>query len=227
MHMIRAVFFDAVGTLITPDPPVARAYADVGRRFGSRLGPPEVAARIGPAFRRQEELDWADDLRTDEERERRRWRTIVSEAINDIRDPEACFQTLWDHFARPEAWRVEPEAAPLLAELARRGLILGLASNFDRRLRALAAALPGLAPLSEVVVSSEVGWRKPAGAFFEELCRRTGLRGQEILVVGDDRLNDYKGAQDAGLSAMLFDPRGDSSGPDWLARLADLPRLLD
>ena len=42
---VRAVFFDAVGTMIHPDPPAATVYARVGRRFGSRL--PAEAVRPG------------------------------------------------------------------------------------------------------------------------------------------------------------------------------------
>ena len=32
---VRALAFDAVGTLITPDPPVQAAYEAVGRRHGN------------------------------------------------------------------------------------------------------------------------------------------------------------------------------------------------
>ena len=35
---IRAVFFDAVGTLIHPEPAAATVYARIGQRFGTRLG---------------------------------------------------------------------------------------------------------------------------------------------------------------------------------------------
>ena len=76
----RAVFFDAVGTLIHPDPPAPSVYAEAARRFGSRLDLPAVAARFRAAFRRQEELDHAGGLRTDEAREVARWRAIVAEA---------------------------------------------------------------------------------------------------------------------------------------------------
>ena len=43
---IRGVLFDAVGTLIYPDPPVAEAYRSIGRRFGSRLSVEQIAARF-------------------------------------------------------------------------------------------------------------------------------------------------------------------------------------
>src|SRR5437660_2707613 len=51
--VVRAVFFDAVGTLLHPEPPAGAVYAVLGRRFGSRLDPGAVAGRFRTAFRRQ------------------------------------------------------------------------------------------------------------------------------------------------------------------------------
>src|SRR5437899_3163296 len=126
---VRAVLFDAVGTLIHPDPPAGLVYAEVGRRFGSRLGTDEVCRRFGEAFGRQEEIDRRAGLRTDEGREQQRWRAIVAEVLADVSDPEGCFEHLWGHFGRPGAWRSDPEAGPALLVLRRRGYRVGVASN--------------------------------------------------------------------------------------------------
>ncbi len=220
----RAVFFDAVGTLIRPDPPAPAVYAEAARRFGSRLDLSTVAARFRAAFRRQEELDHAGGLRTDEAREVARWRTVVAEVLDDVNDPEGCFAFLYAHFARPAAWRTEPEAAAVLAELAGRGYRLGIASNFDERLRRVAAGLPGLAAVEYLLISSEVGWRTPAPAFFHQMCAQSGLAPAEVLLVGDDPVNDYGGAHACGLHALLYDPGGTAPVPAAarLSRWADL-----
>jgi putative hydrolase of the HAD superfamily len=91
------------------------------------------------------------------------------------------------------------------------------------RLRAVVAGFPMLTDLAPVVVSAEVGWRKPAPAFFAELVRRSGVAAERILFVGDDRGNDYDGARAAGLRAVLLDPAG-REGPsvERISRLADL-----
>lgn len=201
-----AIFFDAVGTLIHPYPPAPAVYAAVGRRFGSRLDGDAIAARFRDAFRRQEAIDRLAGWRTSEARELSRWRAIVVETLADAVDREGCFQALYAHFARPAAWRVDADAGPALRALAGRGWRVGLASNFDARLREVAAGLPELATVQTVVVSSEAGWRKPAGEFFQELGRRVGIALQEIVVVGDDPVNDYHGASAAGLAAILYDP---------------------
>jgi putative hydrolase of the HAD superfamily len=225
---VRAVFFDAVGTLLYPAPPAEEVYARVGRSHGSRLGQVEVRARFRAAFARQEEVDLAAGLRTDEGREVARWRAIVGEVLADVSDPETCFRELYAHFARPEAWVCDAEAGPVLAGLARRGYGLGLASNFDHRLRGIAAGLPELAPVRHLVISSEVGWRKPAREFFARLCAEAGFPPGRVVLVGDDVVNDLEGATRAGLPAVLLDRAGRTAGPAGarIARLGELPGLL-
>lgn len=203
---VRAVCFDAVGTLIVPDPPAAVAYADVGRRFGSRLPVDVIEARFRAAFRAEEAIDHQNGLRTDEGREERRWRRIVAAVLDDVGDGEGCFRALWEHFSHPEAWRCAPDAAATLAELARRGYGLGLASNYDRRLRTVVAGLPALRPIEWLVISSEVGWRKPARPFFDAVVVTAGVSADQILFVGDDPVNDDEGARAAGLRSLLLDP---------------------
>jgi putative hydrolase of the HAD superfamily len=220
---VDAVFFDAVGTLIHPEPSAALAYAEAGRRHGSALTADAVRQRFAAAFAGEEAADLAGGLRTSEERELRRWRAIVAAVLDDVRDAEACFADLYAHFARPAAWRVEAQAAEVLRALAARGLTVGVASNFDRRLRGVADGLPALADVRHFFISSEVGWRKPAPQFFAALAAGAGVPAGRILLVGDDRDNDYLGAQAAGLRAVLFDPRG--RGPadvPSVGRLAEL-----
>jgi putative hydrolase of the HAD superfamily len=222
---VGAVVFDAVGTLLHPDPPAA-AYAAVGRRHGSRLCVEEIGTRFAAAFRRQEDADRAAGWRTDEAREAARWRAVVAETLYDAADPAACFAELHAHFARPNAWRCDPDAAATLAALAARGLRVGLASNFDGRLHGVVAGLPELRPVQGLVVASAaVGWRKPAAEFFRAVQARVGLPPEEILFIGDDPATDYDGARAAGLRAVLYDPRG--RGPAAAGRVRRLADLTD
>lgn len=221
---IASVFFDAVGTLIHPDPPAPTIYAEVGRRYGSRRTPAEIGPRFVQAFDRQERIDQTLGLAVSEHREVERWRAIVTDVLDDVTDPEACFQELFKHFAQPAAWRCPPEAEEVLKQMLQRGLILGLASNYDQRLRPVAAGLPELAVIRHLAISSEIGWRKPAAEFFAAVCRLAGLPAERVLFVGDDPVNDYDGAAAAGLHAVLFDPKGQAARP---ARIGKLTELLE
>jgi putative hydrolase of the HAD superfamily len=207
------VFFDAVGTLLHPEPSAAVAYHAVGARMGSGLTLAEVRARFGAAFAAEERHDQDRGLRTDEAREVARWRKIVAAVLDDVADAEGSFRALYDHFARPESWRLDPEAADTLERLAGCGYVVGVASNFDHRLRGLVKGLPALAAMRHLVISSEVGWRKPSPHFFAAVCREAGLAPEEVLLVGDDPDNDYAGARAAGLEALLLDAHGRSALP--------------
>jgi putative hydrolase of the HAD superfamily len=224
----RAVFFDAVGTLLHPDPPVGLVYAEAARRFGSRLDPAAIPARFGIAFRRQDEVDRRQDWKTNEAREEQRWRAIVAEVLNDIDEQEECFQYLYNHFAQPTGWRCDPQAGRLLAKLTEDGFLLGMASNFDARLRLLVGQFRELAHISKLVISSEVGTRKPSASFFQAVCWAANGPPDKILFVGDDPTNDLFGARDAGLTAWLLDPKGRSHTQAWekLSSLEELPERL-
>lgn len=198
---MRAIVFDAVGTLIHPQPGVAAVYSAVGRRHGCRLDDAAVAARFKAAFRRQEQIDRENQWITSEARERQRWRDIVAEVLTDV-DFEPCFAELYEHFARPSSWRVEPSAASALQSL--RGMTLAMASNFDERLHGIVAGLPELASIREVIVSSEVGVRKPGRGFFLAIEKRLHVAANEIIFVGDDPINDGEGAAAAGMTSILL-----------------------
>jgi len=219
MRLARAIYFDAVGTLIHPEPSAAAVYAEVGRRHGSRLRRDVIRGRFAAAFARQEEIDRAAGWRTSEARERERWRSIVAEVLDDVVDPAACFAELYDHFAQPAAWRCDAAAPQVLGELKRRGHVVGLASNYDGRLRAVLAGMD--LEVERVLVSAELGWRKPAVPFFEALCTQADVEPAEVLYVGDDADSDYAGALAAGLQAVLLTPTP-RQGIRTISRLEDL-----
>jgi putative hydrolase of the HAD superfamily len=220
---VQVVVFDAVGTLIYPDPDVAVAYASAARRHGSVRTEREIGERFRAVFREVETRDRAGDLRTSEENEVARWQVIVRRVLDDLPDPSACFAELWDHFARPQAWRTYPEAPDVLANLESRGIRMMLASNFDGRLVRIARELEPLRPFRDVLVSSQLGFRKPHAQFFQAIIARAAVEPSEILYVGDDPHNDVSGARAAGLRALLIDRK--RSGAD--GRIASLRKLLE
>lgn len=217
---IVAAVFDAVGTLIVPNPPAHLVYADCALRHGILIPPNEVRQRFVAAFQGEEEVDRREGWRTGEDRETLRWRRIVSMVLNS--NDQAIFDELWEYFAKPSSWTVLPEVSHTLQVLAQRQLKLGIATNFDRRLYDVMAGFPELAPISCHVISSEVGWRKPAPQFFDAVVRTVGCLRQEILFVGDDRINDYDGARASGLRAVLVDATGQACGGDVISTLKEL-----
>jgi putative hydrolase of the HAD superfamily len=205
---VRIVWFDAVGTLLHPEPSAGDVYFEIGARFGSRLDREEVRRRFGNAFKRQEQEDVARGLQTNEAHERTRWWRIVSDVLDDVTDQAACFETLFQHFASRSSWQWDSMATTVVKDLEEAGYRVGIASNFDRRLRHIVHGSV-LDNRPALAISSEVGWKKPAPQFFASLHERPiRCPPEEVLLVGDDVENDFLGARENGLHALLLDPLG-------------------
>lgn len=231
---IRWIAFDLVETLVFPDPPVARVYASVARRYGSQLREEDVRKRFGAEFRRNDTAevkgagDWgsADWLTTDEERERCRWEGIVSRVLDDVAEPEKCFSELFAWFGGPLAWALYSDVPEGLRRCAAAGYRLALASNFDARLHSVCDGHPELASIALRVVSSEAGYRKPSGRFYRALVEAAGCQPHEMLMVGDDETNDLRGARAAGLYAVRLDRGGGGRESGVVGSLVELADLL-
>jgi HAD superfamily hydrolase (TIGR01549 family) len=91
--------------------------------------------------------------------------------------------------------------APLLRELGQR-YRLAVVSNFDYSPTCRTILdREGLAPHFEtIVISDEVGWRKPKPIIFETALGRMGLRPADALFVGDRADIDVLGARAVGMS---------------------------
>jgi putative hydrolase of the HAD superfamily len=222
---IDGIVFDAVGTLIKPDPSVAAAYTAAARRQGVELQTEEIRERFGVHFLSDEVHAGQGVLSTDEATERRRWRRIVAGVLPEVPDPDRAFDELWEHFSSPGSWRCFPDVPPTLRALEQMDVRLCVGSNFDSRLRGVIGGMPELAHWADrLLISSEVGYRKPHPSFFRAVCDHFGLPPERVMCVGDDVENDVRGAIRAGLSALLLD-RGDVA-PDDLPRVANLTALV-
>jgi putative hydrolase of the HAD superfamily len=228
---IEGIVLDAVGTLIDPEPSVAQTYASAALRQGQVVDIAEVKRRFGRHFRNDEVDEQLGPMVTDESIEYRRWRRIVANVLPELPDQDRAFAELWDHFGRPEAWRCFPDVEPGLLALREAGVPVRIASNFDARLRGVAAGLPELAGFVDtLVISSEVGYRKPHPAFYAAACASLGLPPERVLCVGDDPENDVLGAERAGLQGALLDrdgrrPAGLVTFPDLIAMAEVLANL--
>ncbi len=222
---IRAVAFDAVGTLIYAQPSVATAYCQLlDALSGRRVDPNEVRQVLS---RRLSERSATDDLTTNEPSERKFWFDVIAELVPEQHLQQSCFESLYEHFASPLHWRCYDDVADCLEALRNQNLQVVLASNFDERLHRVCKGLAELQMISDCIISSEVGWRKPASQFFEAVCRRINCRPDEVLFVGDDLLNDIHGAHSAGMLAAWIDRRGEPRGTiDDVTPPADADRVL-
>lgn len=115
---------------------------------------------------------------------------------------------------------------------------LGICSNFTHAAtaRAILREVGFDRHLSSIVISEEVGIRKPRAEIFESVIEALGMAPSEILYVGDDLRADVQGAAAVGmrtvwLTRQVVDPDRelatyDGRRPDFaLEDLIDLPVL--
>ncbi len=223
--MIRAVLFDAAGTLIELCEPVGESYARVARDFGVALPAWRVDDAFRRVFARAEPMVFPDAAPGEVEAlERGWWHGIVrstflaADSTQRFSDFDAFFERLYAVFSEPGSWRPRAGALELLRELRTRGLATAIVSNFDRRLPGILADL-GLAPwLDAIVLPADAGAAKPDRRIFALALARLGVAASEAVYVGDDEDRDVAGARAAGLEAIDVHS---------LATLSQLPARVD
>lgn len=111
---------------------------------------------------------------------------------------------------------------------------MGVLSNFDYAPTVEAALADfGIRDRFEIVmVSADVGWRKPHPEIFRETLRRMRLGAQQVVFVGDTPEADVEGPQGVGIDTIWLDRGTASLPPDapppthTVSRFAEVPRLL-
>ena len=208
--MLKAVFFDAAGTLIAPREPVAESYARIAREYGVAANVADVSAAFRRVFHAAAGLAFGPGHAPEELRRRERtwWREVVAATfagLGSFTDFDSYFNTLFAFFADTANWAADPAAAPALAGLKQRGLSLGIISNFDYRLYAILEGLGLRGYFDSVTISSEAGYAKPAAEVFRAALKRHQVAGGEAVHVGDSEHMDFTGAAAAGIGAILID----------------------
>ena len=232
--MLKAVFFDAAGTLFDAREPVGHTYARVARKHGLPADDAAVSAGFRRAFSSTPGLAFGPGRRADEIRrlEREWWYGLVRrsfEGLGEFDSFEAFFAELFAYFGDPASWAPLPEAHSVLRRLKDTNLKLGIISNFDYRLYGILDGL-GLRPFFDTVtISSEAGYAKPAGEIFASALSVAGISSAEAVHIGDSEHMDVRGAQAAGLRAILIDV-GSIGAPAidrGVARVSSLAEMIE
>jgi putative hydrolase of the HAD superfamily len=213
---LRAVFFDAAGTLFTSRIPVAASYAAIARRHGVEADERRVREGFMRAFHGAPGLAFGPALAPAELRHRERewWRAVVRatfEGLGQFDNFEAWFDELFAYFADPAHWVAFAEVPELLADLRARGLTLGVVSNFDHRLYRILEGLELAGYFDSITISSEAGYAKPSPEIFRAAMRRHAIDPAVTIHVGDTEAHDVAGARAAGIAPVLVEHRPGAS----------------
>jgi putative hydrolase of the HAD superfamily len=207
---VRAVFLDALGTLVELEPPWVHLAAALGVEADERL---VRAVRAEMAFYKENshtgrDADSLGQLRA-------RCAGVLSQELGREVDTDTMMGAI--------RFRAYPDSAPCLAAMRRRRLSLVCVSNWDCSLPDVLERCGLREALDGVVTSAEAGARKPDPAIFAPALAIAGVEASRALHVGDTVSEDVDGARAAGIRALHLD----RSGAGEIASLAEVPARLD
>ena len=230
---IKAVFFDAAGTLIKPARSVGESYAAIAAKHGKEVSSTNITERFRTCFDAAPRLAFPGATEdTVAALERDWWKSLVAQVFepwSPFGRFEEYFAELFAYFASPNAWTLYPEVLETLTSLKERDLILDVISNFDSRLVRILDGLGAGAQFENIFVSSRVGYAKPDGRIFKAALSCHGLAPAQALHVGDSEINDLSGANQAGIKGILVERGKTSTAPasDRINSLRSILALLD
>ena len=203
--MIRAILFDAAGTLFFLTKTVGDHYAYVGREVGLDLDAQQLERAFHPAWQQMPRRSAIDGPRENDDKGW--WHELVGRVFDQVApslselDRDNFFEVAYEHFAEAGVWELYPEVPDVLKQLRPR-YQLAVISNFDGRLRLILRNLGISKYFAHVFISSELGADKPDPEIFRRALATLHLKADEVLHVGDDPERDWKAAVAAGL--MVF-----------------------
>src|SRR6184192_4642980 len=211
--MIKAIFFDAVGTLFRLTNTVGDHYAYVGREVGLDLDARSLERAFHAAWKQMPQRAAIDRPRENDDKGW--WRGLVYLVIDQVApslgefDRDNFFEIAYEHFAEAGVWELYPDVLGILQELEPQ-FQLAVVSNFDGRLRMILEQLGVSKLFKHVFVSSEIGADKPDPEIFRRALNLIHLSADQVLHVGDDPDRDWKAARAAGLSVFELDHKKNS-----------------
>jgi putative hydrolase of the HAD superfamily len=209
--MTRAVFLDALGTLVELEPPWISLRDMVPAEVSDEQLVEALKAEM--AYYKEYAHEGRDEASLAELRER--CAALVSRKLG--------LDVGVDELVAAIRFSAYPDAVPALDGLRERELRLVAVSNWDCSLPRVLEGC-GLGDLLDgTVTSAEAGARKPDPAIFERALELAGCEPAEALHVGDTAEEDVVGARAAGIRPLLIDRDG---GVGDIASLAEIDQHL-
>ena len=211
---IKAIFFDAAGTLFYLTKTVGDHYALVGNEIGLKLDAKKLDQAFHAAWKQMPQRAAIDGPRENDDKGW--WRELVDLVLDQVApslsefDRDNFFEVAYEHFAEAGVWELYPEVPGVLQQLQPR-FQLAVISNFDGRLRLILEHLGISKFFTHIFVSSEIGADKPDPEIYRRALKFIDLKSNEVLHVGDEPERDWEAASAAGLRVFQLDrPRNSS-----------------
>ena len=204
--MIRGIFFDLYGTLfLYGDMKQAwnvwlSTFYKCMRDLGLSITIEDFSSACDQFFGREEPKNPDSEMTLLENRINElvhNYRLLASK--RDIKEIADIIVASWQDFIE-----LDPDTIPVLENLSR-NYIIGLVSNFDhpRHVRKCLSEYRLDNFLDTIVVSAEVGVKKPDPKIFDKALKDTNIRATEVIYIGDTA-DDITAAKAADMHSVLI-----------------------
>jgi HAD superfamily hydrolase (TIGR01662 family) len=216
MSPLRAVLFDVDFTIAKPGPELGpEGYVRIGARHGLTLDPLQFDTARDAALvdlERHPDFDHDDEI----------WFAFTERIVLGMGGAQpasyACAVEITKGWELHENFELYEDVLPVLEELRRAGLKIGLVTNSSRDVHAFAQhhALD----VDATIGSLDHGKTKPHASIFAALLNLLDVEPADAAMVGDTLADDIEGALALGMRAVLVDRYG--RHPGFEPRLEDL-----
>ena len=198
---VKGVFFDVDFTLIYPGSTFqAEGYVGFCTRYGIKIDQglfSQAVIKAAPILDGSSSLVYDEDIFI-------RYTTAIIEVMGGAgKSVSVCAREISRAWADNKHFYLYKDVRPVLEELSRRGIKIGLISNSDRCLISFQNHFGLNDLIAGAVSSAEHGYLKPHPSIFRSALQAVGVQPQESIMVGDSFTQDIEGARRVGMGGVL------------------------
>ena len=215
MKKYSAVFFDLFDTLVMFEPSLLPKVTLNGETWNSTaqhvftqmrnsLGEMEFTDFYGPFVESHRELLELRQKDLKEYPNRKRFEIFMEKTSLKV-DDDLLDRFVCSHMESLSGAMVYPKHhTEILFYLKEKGYRLSIVSNFDHAptARKLLGKFGIMDFFEHIVISEEVGWRKPHRRIFEFALSRLGENASDVIFIGDNPEADIMGSSDCGIDSI-------------------------
>lgn len=241
MVRLKLLTFDITNTLLKVKGSPGHQYSEVAKLSGINISPAALNGVYQTEWNQQRK-EFPNYGLEQGITPRQWWSTFVKRVFisagyeGDKKTLEDVSSALHRRFDQGTNWELLPHSKETLAALKKKdGLKLGVVSNFDERLENTLRTHKLLQYFDFLVSSVSTKYHKPDPRIYQVALDLAGVKANEAAHVGDDLINDYLAARNAGMLSFLLYTRGDLTNSRLhevekqfiVKSLADLEKLVE
>lgn len=205
----KVIFLDAVGTLFGVKGGVGEVYQTLSQKAGVEASAQQLDKAFYRSFAAASAMAFPDAAAIDiPHLEYLWWLAIAKDTfqragiLKDFADFEGFFEGVYQHFATAQPWVVYQDTVSSLERWQRMDISLGIISNFDSRIYAVLDVLGLSQYFQTITISTEARAAKPDPLIFATALQKHDCEPEDAWHIGDNRKDDLKGAQAAGIRGI-------------------------